>query len=100
MGKRTPSIYSTILGLISYTPPSFTPPFELLECWSQGPKDGSSARACCARPSGRPALAVHISLNSLNGAIQEVIYGTSIGVLKGDARSLEYSSCELYSLNS
>ena len=27
-GLKDPSIYSTILGLTSYTPPSFTPPFE------------------------------------------------------------------------
>ena len=28
VGYRTPSIHSTILGLISYTPLAFTPPFE------------------------------------------------------------------------
>ena len=30
---RIPSIFSTILGLISHTPPPFTPPFEPLDTW-------------------------------------------------------------------
>ena len=32
------------------------------------------------------------SLNSLKGVIQGIIYGTTIGVIKGDSRSLDYSS--------
>ena len=32
------------------------------------------------------------SLNSLKGAIYGNIYGTTIGVIKGDTRSLDYSS--------
>ena len=32
------------------------------------------------------------SLNSLKGVIWGIIYGTTIGVLRGDTRSLDYSS--------
>ena len=32
------------------------------------------------------------NLNSLKGVIWGIIYGTTIGVIKGDTRSLEYSS--------
>ena len=40
------------------------------------------------------------SLNSLGKVIWGIIYGTTIGVMKGDTRSLDYGSYELYSLNS
>ena len=30
------------------------------------------------------------SLNSLKGVIQEIIWGTTIGVIKGDTRSVDY----------
>ena len=32
------------------------------------------------------------SLNSLKGGYIGIIYGTTIGVIKGDTRSLDYSS--------
>ena len=32
------------------------------------------------------------SLNSLKGVIWGIIYGTTIGVIRGDTRSLDYSS--------
>ena len=32
------------------------------------------------------------SLNSLKGVIWGIIYGTIIGAIKGDTRSLDYSS--------
>ena len=32
------------------------------------------------------------SLNSLKGVIRGIIYGTTIGVIKGDTRSLDYGS--------
>ena len=32
------------------------------------------------------------NLNSLKGAIWGTIYGTTIGVIRGDTRSLDYSS--------
>ena len=38
------------------------------------------------------------SLNSLKGVYIGIIYGTTIGVIKGDTRSLDYSSY-LYALN-
>ena len=31
------------------------------------------------------------SLNSLKGVIQGILYGTIIGVIQGDTRSLDYS---------
>ena len=34
------------------------------------------------------------NLNSLEGVIWGIIYGTAIGVIKGDTRSLDYSSYE------
>ena len=34
------------------------------------------------------------NLNSLKGVIWGIIYGTTIGVIKGDTRSLDYSSCD------
>ena len=34
------------------------------------------------------------SLNSLKGVIYGIIYGTTIVVIKGDTRSLDYSSCK------
>ena len=33
------------------------------------------------------------SLNSLKGVIWGIILGTTIGLIKGDTRSLDYSSC-------
>ena len=36
------------------------------------------------------------SLNSLRGTIEEVILGISIGVIKGDARSLDNGSHGLW----
>ena len=40
--KRAPSIYSSILGLISYTPPSFTPPCEPSDyCLAVVPRSGA-----------------------------------------------------------
>ena len=32
------------------------------------------------------------SLNSLKGVVQGSIYGSTIGIIKGDTRSLDYSS--------
>ena len=32
------------------------------------------------------------SLNSLKGVIWGIIYGTTIGLIKGDTRSLDYGS--------
>ena len=37
---------------------------------------------------------VSFSLNSLKGGYIGIIYGTTIGVIKGDTRSLDYSSCD------
>ena len=39
------------------------------------------------------------SLNSLDGVICREMYGSIIGLIKGDTRSLEYSSYELLSYN-
>ena len=36
---------------------------------------------------------VSYGLNSLKGAIWRSTIGTTIGVIKGDTRSLDYSSC-------
>ena len=44
-----------------------------------------------------PFTKTHVSynLNSLKGGYIGIIYGTTIGVIKGDTRSLDYSSCDL-----
>ena len=39
-----------------------------------------------------------LNLNSLKGAIQGIIYGTTKGVVQGDTRSLDHSSYENASL--
>ena len=36
------------------------------------------------------------SLNSLKGVIWGIIWGTTRGVIKGDTRSLDYSSCVFF----
>ena len=38
------------------------------------------------------------SLNSLKGVMEGTILGTTIGLIKGDTRSLDYSSYELCNL--
>ena len=38
------------------------------------------------------------NLNSLKGVIWGIIYGTTIGLIKGDTRSLDYSSYHKYYL--
>ena len=50
--------------------------------------EGRGGRQECGGDGG---MHVTYSLNSLNGVIYGVIYG--IGVIKGDTRSLDYSSC-------
>ena len=39
-------------------------------------------------------LYMSYNLNSLKGVIWGIIYGTTIGIIKGDTRSLDYSSHE------
>ena len=41
---------------------------------------------------------MYYNLNPLSGVIQGVILGTTMGVIKGDARSLDYGSCTEYHL--
>ena len=38
------------------------------------------------------------TLNSFNGVMKGIIYGTTVGVIEGDTRSLDYSSLKNFRL--
>ena len=55
---------------------------------------GSGLRVMC-RPVNSCFFDMTYTLNSLKGVIQGIIQGTTIGVIKGDTRSLDNSSYSL-----
>ena len=64
----------------------------LFEAFPKCPEQCHMRKTC-----GRLSRNMSNTLNSLKWDIQGIIWGTTIGVIKGDTRSLDNGSYELYS---